>query len=167
MLTAERLREVLDYDGDTGVFTRIGSTKGKQKRADLIGASAGGVTGTGYIAIWVDGRQYLAHRLAVLFITGAWPEGGVDHRDTDKTNNRWGNLRACDQSQNSANSRLNSRNTTGLKGVSRCAQTGLWRARIKKAGKDVTIGRFDSAEDAHEAYLSAAKRLFGEFARAA
>lgn len=74
-LTAERLREVVSYNQDTGVFIRlVNSKKGKAKAGDI----AGHIEATGYRAIWILGNKYLAHRLAWLYITGEWPKDQVD-----------------------------------------------------------------------------------------
>ena len=83
-LTAERLREVLDYDPDTGVFTRKVRTASSVKVGDV----AGSLNGKGYIRIRVDGRLYFAHRLAWLYVHGEWPVDQVDHINGIKNDNR-------------------------------------------------------------------------------
>lgn len=159
-LTAERLREVLHYDPETGVFTWLG----RSRRRGLV---AGYTETVGYHVIFVGtraaGKLYKAHRLAWLYMTGEWPTDMIDHANGNKTDNRWVNLRAADRSRNLINSRRRRDNTTGFKGVS--LNRGRYMASLTKGGKTMNLGRFDTAEEAHEAYCAAAREHFGEFAR--
>lgn len=152
-------RDLLDYDPDLGVF---------RWRFSRRGASAGKVAGNrmsnGYIMIETCGSRYLAHRLAWFFVTGEWPSGHLDHIDGDPSNNRISNLRIASASQNAANKRRSRNNTSGFKGV-HLDGSGRWRAAIKVDGKRTYLGSYDSPEDAHRAYVEAAERLFGEYAR--
>jgi hypothetical protein len=108
--------------------------------------------------------NYHAHRLAWLYMTGAWPTGGeVDHIDTDRGNNVWTNLRDSTRRQNGSNVDIRSNNTSGFKGVSRCR--AKWTAHITVNYQAMHLGVFDTKEEAHAAYVEAAKRLHGEFAR--
>lgn len=159
-LTQDQLKEFLHYNPDTGKFTWLVS-RSKVKAGDI----AGTVDGQGYINIGLMGVTHCAHRLAVLYMTGSWPEHDVDHEDLDKANNAWCNLRPATDTQNEANKPLRSDNTTGYKGVYR--GDGKFVAQIKIGGVKKYLGRFTSAEEAHAAYLCAANAEFGEFARAA
>lgn len=161
MLTQQRLREVLSYDQESGAFVRIRALPGAQ-----LGA-AGGLDKRGYLAIRVDGQRYLAHRLAWLYVFGAWPEGDVDHANGDRADNRIENLRLANRSQNKANSKKYDNNSSGFKGVCWRKETGRWRARIGVNGEVLNLGSFDNAEDAYRAYSVAAEQHFGEFARVA
>ncbi|HEV8466108.1 MAG TPA: HNH endonuclease signature motif containing protein [Pseudolabrys sp.] len=158
MLTAKRLREVLQYNSRTGLF---------RWRTDWTFVRKGDVAGTirenGYRQIRVDGSIYMASRLAVLWMTGHWPKRIVDHRDRNKSNDRWGNLREATFSQNGANMR--GRSQTGFKGVTLDRRRGRFSAYICKQGHRKCLGQFDRAQDAHAAYVDAAKRCFGQFAR--
>lgn len=165
LLTAERLREVIHYDPYSGTFTRIGPPQTKRTRPDRIGAKTGARSKPGRATVHVDGHNYLAHRLAWLYMTGAFPPRDIDHRDNDPSNNRWINLRACNASQNLGNSKATKQTVSGCKGVTYCRQTGRWRAKIKWLGKNFHMGRFDSIEEARAAYAAKARELFGEFAR--
>ena len=160
--TQDRLKEILDYDPETGVL-RWRVQQARMKAGDI----AGSTTDTGYWRISIDGRVFKAHRIIWKFMTGEDPPAEVDHVDTIGLNNRWSNLRLASSSQNKANARLRSDNTSGLKGSSWHKQIKRWISYIHKDGKRHHLGTFDSAQDAHAAYLIAATRMHGEFARAA
>lgn len=163
MLTVGRLRELLHYDPETGVFTRRVDIRGGGRN----GTVAGSNHNAGYLSITIDGRQYLAHRLAWFYVTGRWPVVDIDHIDRDRRNNRWANLREATRSQNMANTGRRRDNKSGFKGVSRHVQTGRWQAHSSGGGRTVYLGLFDSAEEAHRAYVAFATDSFGEFARSA
>src|SRR3990167_10880186 len=162
MLTAERLRELLDYDPQTGVFIWLRSHSNQIKA----GAVAGSPNERGYLRITIDGCSYRAHRLAWLYVYGEWPPGRLDHQDTISDHNWISNLRPATQSQNMGNTCRGKNNTSGFKGVSWCKIKRLWRARIKVDYHERSLGYFTNAEDAHTAYCIAAAEAFGEFARA-
>lgn len=163
-LTAAQLRELLDYDPETGVFRwRVTNSN----RA-VAGKEAGCIEtrrNTRYRTIPLRGRRYYAQRLAWLYMTGEWPEHIVDHRDGEGLNNRWENLRQATEAQNARNARRHRDNTTGLKGVHFNRQLGRFQANIHADGVSHHLGLFDTAEEAGEAYANAAQRLHGPFAR--
>jgi hypothetical protein len=160
-ITQQRLQEVLHYDPNTGEFR----WRQRLSRACQIDAVAGTVS-LRYRCIRIDGRNYTAHQLAWLYVTGEWPSLLVDHRDGDPTNNRWDNLRLATRSENSANRRRNRNNKSGFKGVIWDQRHGGWLARIGKNRRTYYLGRYTTAEEAHAAYAAKARELFGEFARA-
>jgi hypothetical protein len=160
----DELRSIFDYDPETGLFSwRINTRNGKAK----IGGRAGFAHVSGYWHIKIDGRTFKAHRLAFVWMTGELPSEDVDHIDLDKGNNRWANLRAATRSENRANTRLSSSNTSGLKGVSWFKTCSKWRAQIKKRGRSTDLGLYDCPAAAHFAYIIASKEAFGNFARVA
>lgn len=160
MLNAERLREVLYYAPDTGIFTR----RIRQPKT-RVGDVAGGTDTRGYIVINVDGRRYRAARLAWLYMTGSWPTHVVDHIDGNRANDQWANLRAATHNENMRNTKLRSDNTSGLKGAYWIARNKRWRSQIQVDRRLQHLGYFDTAEEAHAAYCRAAEALHGEFAR--
>lgn len=162
LLPAEYLRRILNYDPETGAFTWAE----KIARKVVVGSVAGSLNHHGYIHISIGGRPYPAHRLAFVYMTGEWPVGMLDHRDTNKSNNAWANLRPATTSQNAMNTRRRSDNVSGFKGVCWRRAKGKWQARIKIHGSTRTLGSYDTPEAAHEAYVAAAKVVHGEFARA-
>jgi hypothetical protein len=118
-----------------------------------------------YWSIRIYDWPFAAHRLAWLYMKGAWPAVLVDHRDLDGLHNWWSNLREADKVQNGANMRMHRRNKSGFKGVS--YRAGRFRATIRVNGRQKWLGYHDTAEAAHEAYRIAAIERSGEFARAA
>src|SRR4051812_10516942 len=113
MLTQERLKELLSYDPLTGVFLWL-EDRGGKRAGDVAGCEK-----RVYTLISVDDQIYRAHHLAWLYMTGEWPDPFVDHRDLNKHNNIWTNLREATKSQNQANIGLIKSNKSGFKGVSR------------------------------------------------
>lgn len=157
MLTIDRLKEVLSYDPETGVFTRL--TTGGGVRA---GANAGGLDFHGHRTISVDGRRYRGARLAWFYMTGEWPTDDVDHINRDRADDRWENLRAATRRQNLAN--MGAKGRSGIKGACWVEAKGRWKSQIRINGKNKHLGYFDSAEEAAEAYAVAATAAHGEFA---
>jgi len=160
MLSLERLRQVLDYDSEKGEFV----WKQRVSIRIMVGDKAGHPLLNGYIGIGIDGKKYLAHRLAWFWVYGEWPPGIIDHINRDKTDNKLSNLRVCSKSENAANSKRRSDNTSGFKGVFFNKNLGVWTAKVQKNGRIFYVGSFNSASDAAAAYQSNAQRAFGEFA---
>jgi hypothetical protein len=153
-ITAERLRDVLEYDLITGNFTWKVRTGPRGKP----GASAGTLNTRGYYEISVDGRKYVSHRLAWLYVNGKWPKGEIDHVNGCRDDNRWSNLRDVSRALNTQNRRsASANNSNGLLGVSRHGPR--WRARIQVDGVVHRLGTYDSPMAAHGAYLIAKRRL--------
>lgn len=153
-LTQARLKELLHYDPETGAFTwRV-----RRGGPATPGSRAGSVTYKGYLYIGIDNERHMAHRLAWLYMTGAWPGDQIDHRDTNKMNNRFANLRLATNSFNGQNrTRAHTGSATGVLGVG--VRRGRFIARIRVCGKTVHIGCFSTAEAAHAAYVQAKREL--------
>jgi hypothetical protein len=161
-LTQERLKELLTYNPETGLFHWLVRTS---NRTD-VGKQAGHCEKRlGYVLIELDGRLYQAQRLAWLYMHGHWPEFEIDHENGNPSDNRFLNLRAATHSQNLKNVKRPSHNTSGFKGVHLHRQSGRWRARIRANGKYYSLGLHTTKELAHAAYREGAIRLHGEFAR--
>jgi hypothetical protein len=153
-ITIERLMSVLRYDAVTGVFTWLVGG-----RTRVGGSAAGTVDKKGYVVIQIDRRLYKAHRLAWFYMRGVWPPDQIDHRDGNKKHNALTNLRVASNSINQQNVRQPYKNNKcGVLGVHICGN-GRYRAQVKLAGKTLHLGRFSTAEDAHEAYVLAKRRL--------
>lgn len=155
-LTLEVLKTHLVYEPGTGFFERISGRHA--------GKPVGSIDSSGHMQVYVAGKLYLAHRLAWFYVYGVWPEYDLDHRDRNPTNNSIRNLRECTRQQNCLNKGPCSRNTTGFKGVHWAEHAKSFRSRITVKGKRHDLGCFRSAEEAHKAYVEAAKALHKEFA---
>lgn len=155
-LNQARLKEVLSYDPATGVFRwRIALSNRVH-----VGDVAGCPNSDGYLRIRIDGRLYLCHRLAVLYMTGSWPEHQVDHRHGIRDDNRWCELQPATPVENQQNVRgPKSNNKSGLLGVS--PHGNGWRAQIMTDGKCRRLGTFQTPEAAHHVYLLAKRELHG------
>jgi hypothetical protein len=156
--THDRVKELLSYDRDTGVFTWL-----VKRGCARAGSIAGHRNKLGYIEIRIDGRLLLGHRLAFLMMTGSMP-AEVDHRDRNKSNNSWLNLRPATHGQNVVNKGPNKNNSLGAKGVRKRGRK--FSARIWTPNGDVALGSFKTLEEAAAVYDSAAKQLHGEFSYA-
>lgn len=164
-LTAERLRELLQYDPETGLFTWRADAYGGFRRSVLIraaGSTAGCRRADGRSLIRVDGRLYLAYRLAWLYVNGCWPAEHVDHIDGNPSNDAIANLRAVDERTNQQNKRIanRSKQSCRLMGVfsNKRNKTSPWRACISVDGKFKQLGVFKTQEEAHAAYLDAKRK---------
>jgi hypothetical protein len=154
-LTAARLRSLLCYDPETGVFThRI--TSGR--RRCVAGTVASRDSQTGRLIVSIDRHNHYAHRAAWLYMTGAFPVGVIDHLDGDSFNNRFANLRDVPQAINQQNLRAaHIDSSSGYLGVS--ANKRRWAASIKVLGVRKHLGTYDTAEEAYAVYLEAKRRL--------
>jgi len=160
MITQEHLKELLDYNPDTGVFTW---KKTVNSRA-VVGSVAGNQDCSVYIRITIYKKKYAAHRLAFLYMTGKWPNKLVDHINQIKDDNRWVNLRQATTSQNNINSKKQKNNTSGHRGVYWSKKSQMWRVQIKYKSKHRCLGGYTTIEEAAAVYKAAALELYGEFA---
>lgn len=152
-LTADRLRELLNYDPETGVFTwRVSRKKCR------VGAIAGCLS-NGYIAVMLEGRYYRCHRLAWLHFYGVWPSREIDHANRVRSDNRIANLREVSSSQNKQNTPRQKNNTSGFRGVGWHKRIKRFQAQIWVRGKITHLGYFDDPEQGDQAYLCAKRRL--------
>lgn len=157
LVTAEQADDLLHYCPVTGNFTWRQDRGGGAKAGDI----AGTVTSTGYRQIHAAGRLYFAHRLAWLLTHGDWPSGVIDHIDGDGMNNRIENLRDVSVAMNQQNQRRAQRSnkSSGLLGAHFDRRTGRWLAKISKANRTLNLGRYDTAAEAHAAYMEAKRTI--------
>lgn len=160
-LTAERLRELLAYDPETGIFTWK-TTMGSRAVA---GQQTDSLDDHGYVRIRVDKRLYRAHRLAVLYMSGSFPPADVDHINLNRADNRWKNLRNATRTVNARNTNLRSDSTSGLKNVSWHKATGKWQVNLAAGGKNIHIGLFADKELAAQAAAEARSKYHSPFER--
>ncbi len=150
-LTCDRLREVLNYDATTGVFT----WRTKTSRKVIVGREAGTLKPKGYLSIRIDGKPYYAHRLAWCHVYGSWPDDEIDHINGIRHDNRISNLRQASRKQNMEN-RVQPIGASGYRGVCWLEANQKWRASIVHNGKNIYLGLFDTAEEAAAMYSDAA-----------
>jgi hypothetical protein len=161
-LTQARLKDLLDYDSTTGVFTwRV---KPPHSHIDL-GSIAGCEAPDGYVVLGIDGHYYKSHRLAWLYSYGHWPNKKLDHINGARNDNRLINLRLATSAENCRNARISKNNKSGFKGVHWNKASGKWRATCKAGEKPKYLGSFDTAEAAATAYRNYAMTHHGEFFR--
>jgi hypothetical protein len=155
----EELRRLFDYDPLTGEL-RWQRSQGSR----LAGALAGRIRPDGYLIVGISRVYYLSHRLIWKMVLGSDPVAFVDHRDGNKLNNRWDNLRAATNGQNLQNSKLRRDNTSGVKGVH--PYRNRWVATISAGHGQIILGRFISKQDAIAVRAKAEKTLHGQYAKA-
>ena len=151
--SAERLREVYEYDPLTGLFTYRVDVRGWGKFSP-----AGKVVTTrddnGYVVLTLDGKIIRAHRAAWIYMTGRNPKSGIDHVNQDQSDNRFANLREATKSENAQNvTEARSNNRSGYLGVAFEARRGTYAAHLSVRGKRYYRGGFATPQDAHEEYL--------------
>jgi hypothetical protein len=159
-LTQERLRELLHYDPDTGIFTWLVT-----HHRICVGDRAGYINRSGcqpWRYIMIDQRGYRASRLAWFYMTGEWPVPEIDHRDRNPINDAWDNLHLATSTQNSVNQRMRRDNRSGFKGVHPYGTRFIARTRIN--GKYLHLGIFNTAEEAAAEYNRVRLTAHGEYA---
>ena len=157
-LTAERCRELFEYDQDTGVLTwKI--PYGRQMKGSVVGY----IHPTGYRRVRVGTSEYRIHRIIFLWMTGHWPVNQVDHIDGDPLNNTWINLRDVTPTQNMHNMRLRASNRTGCPGVFFIESKNYYRVRIRVAGERYHVGYFKHLNDAIQAAVAFREKHHGEY----
>lgn len=150
ILTQRKLKELLRYNPDIGLFTR---------RTSLQGVQAGDIAGcknpNGYIRIVISYKKYYAHRLAWFYVYGVWPKDQIDHINHNRADNRLVNLREATNQENSMNRGIERRNKSGITGVVWSKDRSKWQAQIITKGKIIHLGRFVDKFEAICARLSA------------
>ena len=154
MLTQAELKQLLHYDPETGLFTRLTSPTQKIKIGDIAGFKC-----NGYIRITLNYKSYAAHRLAWLYVYGSFPKNQIDHINQDRSDNRINNLRDVTVQQNAFNLPLKVTNKHGYTGIEWHKNMQKYRAQIKINYKSKHLGYFDCPKEAHQAYLKAKAEL--------
>ncbi len=171
MLDQATLKEYVHYNPETGVFTRLKvSTKCPKHWNKLLGKPMGNLDNMGYLRAQINGAEYRLHRLAWLYMTGEWPPSyGVDHKNRNRSDNRWENLRAASQRAQVGNMSLSPTRLpkSGVRGVY-ATTGGLWVAHIGRTRPDGTrqqmhLGTFRTVEEAAVCRDKAGQDRYGEF----
>lgn len=145
ILTQKELKTYFKYSKSTGLFTRTVDS-GKAKKGNIESSK----DGYGYISICIKGKQYKAHRLAFLYVTGKCPVQ-VDHIKHRRTDNRWHMIREADHTVNGKNRPMQTNNKSGFVGVHWDKDRNKWQAQIKINGRSTSLGRFSNKKDAIKA----------------
>lgn len=143
----EEIRKQLSYDPETGIVTRLKD------------GSAMAVPKTSFLGTHIQ----ITHIIWVLMY-GRWPEEEIDHRDKDRSNNKFSNLRECTRTSNMQNRRWNNPNGKGVTFRGEKPIGRQWQAQIQVNKKKMQLGFYATAEEAAEAYRQAALEHHGEFA---
>ena len=147
-LTHERLKELLEYNPDNGVF-KWKITRKQIKKNTVAGTKHS----LGYWSISVDNKIYLAHRLAWFYSYAQWPKNVIDHINKNKQDNRLTNLRSVTQKENGKNIDLKKSNISGANGVRHrkdCLKNP-WQARVMHDRKEINLGFYPTFKEALEA----------------
>ena len=155
MFTQDELKEVLDYNYETGVFQWV-----KKRRGVVTGKNLGTDNGFGYLRITVLGRSYYAHRLAWFYTSGEWADT-VDHINGNRSDNRIVNLRNCSVSENNQNRTKTQKNSVSQTlGVGWHKKAKKWQAHVCIYKERKYLGLFENVNDAHKAYLNAKEEIY-------
>jgi len=157
----------IEYHLKNSLYYEEGSLKWEEGRNRVKGKPAGKIRPDGYKRIRVSYKwkehEFLEHRIVWLLHNGSWPPHHIDHINGVKSDNRIENLRCATSSQNGANSRVSSNNTSGWCGVYK--QGNIFRAQIHVNRKTHCLGTFTDSREAALAYNYAAEKFFGKFSR--
>lgn len=147
--------DVFKYEPSTGnLINRSRRIKSRE------GVVSGWIHIDGYVQVYAFGRSHLAHRVVWEMVNGPIPDGmEIDHINGVRTDNRLKNLRVVTRVDNMRNQKRRCDNTTGYTGVSWEKRLGKYRAGIRTEGVRRHLGIFNTAEEAHSAYLVAAQQL--------
>lgn len=164
-ITKEIVKELLDYDPETGVFTwkirdtiwfptarshKIWNSRFSGKRAGWVYT---GSTGYQCRQIAIRGQKFYEHRIAWLWMNGDPVPVEIDHKNRDALDNRWCNLESSNRGNNMLNQSRRIDNRSGVTGVCWDARYGGWRANCRIGGKQEHVGKFENIEDAERAII--------------
>lgn len=157
LISQERLKEILHYNPETGVFTW------RVNPANCVKANS--VAGTrspyGYVMISIKRVLYQSHRLAWLYMMGVFPRLYIDHINGVRDDNRWSNIREATALQNARNAQTKKTSTSGVKGIQRSGNK--WRATIYTRGQIFRLGTFSTLDEANAAYKEISDQMFGVY----
>lgn len=146
-LTADKVRNLFDYDPVSGLLAWKISPSNRVRLGDPVGT----VDSKGYGQVQIDCRKYRTHRIIWLWMTGNFPSNQIDHKNRQRMDNRWENLRDVSRQENSRNLSLSRKNKSGIIGVYWRNSNQKWHAQITVSRKNISLGFFSNIQDAAEA----------------
>jgi hypothetical protein len=148
----ELLRELFDYDPETGIVTRLKTTGQKAQAGSVVNSRI-----RGYIRVWINGHHYYLHRIcwAIYYNEQLAPDVEIDHINGIRDDNRITQLRKVTSSENMHNRRLQPHNTSGHVGVSWNKRKRRWFSYIEINKKKHCLGYYQNIDDAIAARLKA------------
>jgi hypothetical protein len=164
-LPHDELIKAMSYERRTGILRwKERKDRDRSWNTRFAGKEAGSILSNGYRYINFGGRLCLAHMVAHFYVTGEWPREDIDHRNLNRADNKWRNIRVAGASGNGCNTKLRSTNKSGIKGVSWDKRKGNWVAMITKDRKQTYLGNFATLDAAAEARRVAEAEHHGDFA---
>lgn len=166
-LDIDYIRSILMYNGENGtLWWKVRGDVPDRVNTRLAGKMAfTSVNDKGYLHGGIHGKSFAAHRVCWAIHYGIWPSNHIDHINGIRNDNRIINLRDATNSQNLMNRGKQVNNKSGYKGVYFRKDRNKWQANIHINGRCMYLGRFDTADKAHDAYCKAANNIHGEFAQ--
>ena len=159
-MNQKKLKSLLRYDPETGLFTWLVCLSNRAPVGKVVGD---GKSVDDYVRVSINGKRYLAHRLAVLYMIGRWPSKDVDHKNGRKNDNRWCNLRPASNAENHRNIGVRANNTSGVTGITWDESRNRWKVHIKAEGKFMNLGRYIDFNEAGMVRLLAECVYFDKF----
>lgn len=153
--SAEQIRNIIDYNPDTGEFR----WKNRLSNGREAGSIAGCLNTLGYWQMCILGHKCYGHRVAWMYVNGEWPGQEIDHIDGNPANNRISNLRLASRSTNIQNvTKIVKKTQSGIVGV-HLTKNGKFSSKVMLNYKSINLGVFDTAEEAHTAYVAAKREI--------
>ena len=144
MITQERVKELFNYNENTGDLTWKVSLSHRVR----VGSLGGYLNSRGYRVVRVEHKNYAYHRFIWLWWHGYMPENLIDHRDKDRSNNKIDNLREVSNSCNLQNTGNPITNTSGVKGVCWVSERSKWFVALQYQGRAIRGGYFKDFKEA-------------------
>ena len=158
------MEELFILDKNTGkLFWKITPNH----HAELLGKEAGCINESKnkkYWVVQVNGRKIKRSKIVFYMTNGRWPKDCIDHINGNSLDDRPENLREATVTQNCWNHFKRKRKLDLPMGVRKNVHSGRYAARISYNKKQITIGTYDTPEEAYDAYVKRKMELYGEYA---
>ena len=156
MINQETVRKLFHYDAESGMLLwRNGNGRNVKPWQEAKAKNA-----NGYYTAKINGKSYLTHRLAWLYVYGEFPKEDIDHKNRIRNDNRLCNLRAVSRTDNCQNISLPSHNKSGHIGVSWFKSHNCWTVYVKVNKKNKWLGYYKNLDDAIAARKEGEKQYY-------